>query len=294
MQWGWEMLFAVSGVEISPVIPFGAAFIISFFCAGAGISGAFLLLPWQVSFLGYTAPGVSATNQIFNILACPAGVWKYAREGRLLTPLALALAAGTFPGVFIGAFLRVKWLANPAVFRVFAALILLLLGIRLLKIRKKNGEGKPWGKVEIIKPLSLQNFIFRFDNTDYTVAFWPIFTLAFFVGIAGGAYGVGGGAIISPFLVSFFNLPVHAIAGAALFSTFLTSICGVAMFALLSFFNPAATPDWQLGFVLGLGGICGMYLGAACQKYVSASFIRKMLAWIVIFTASLWLFKSSL
>ena len=32
-----------------------------------GVSGAFLLLPFQVSVLGFTSPAVSPTNLIFNI-----------------------------------------------------------------------------------------------------------------------------------------------------------------------------------------------------------------------------------
>jgi hypothetical protein len=65
-----------------------------------GVSGAFLLLPFQVSFLNYTAPSVSATNQVFNIVAIPSGVYRYIREGRMLWPLTWAVIIGTLPGVF--------------------------------------------------------------------------------------------------------------------------------------------------------------------------------------------------
>jgi uncharacterized membrane protein YfcA len=67
------MLFPISGVEVNPLIPFMVAFFVSFFTSMGGVSGAFLLLPFQVSFLGYTAPSVSGTNQVFNIVAIPSG-----------------------------------------------------------------------------------------------------------------------------------------------------------------------------------------------------------------------------
>jgi len=51
------------------------------------ISGAFLLLPFQHSVLGYTAPGVSATNLVYNLVATPGGAYRYLREGRMLWPL---------------------------------------------------------------------------------------------------------------------------------------------------------------------------------------------------------------
>ena len=43
-------------------LPPVVAFVISFFTSMVGISGAFLLLPIQISFLGLTGPAVSATN----------------------------------------------------------------------------------------------------------------------------------------------------------------------------------------------------------------------------------------
>ena len=81
------MYFPTAGIECNPFIPFGAALCISFFTSMGGISGAFLLLPFHMSVLGYVNPSVSATNQFFNILACPPGVWRYWREGRLIWPL---------------------------------------------------------------------------------------------------------------------------------------------------------------------------------------------------------------
>jgi uncharacterized membrane protein YfcA len=94
------MIFPVSGVEVNPIVPFAVALIVSFFTSMGGVSGAFLLLPFQVSFLNYTAPSVSATNHVFNIVAIPSGVYRYIREGRMLWPLTWAVIIGTLPGVF--------------------------------------------------------------------------------------------------------------------------------------------------------------------------------------------------
>jgi len=49
------MLFPISGVTVDPWIPSSVAFIISFFTSMGGISGGrSLLLPFQMSVLGYT------------------------------------------------------------------------------------------------------------------------------------------------------------------------------------------------------------------------------------------------
>ena len=50
------MYFPVSGVEVSPLIPLAVSFVVSFFTSMGGISGAFLLLPFQMSVLGFTSP----------------------------------------------------------------------------------------------------------------------------------------------------------------------------------------------------------------------------------------------
>lgn len=102
--------------------------------------------------------------------------------------------------------------------------------------------------------------------------------LAFVVGIIGGTYGIGGGAIIAPFCVAIFRLPVYTVAGAALAGTLITSVAGVALYSVLP--APPGTvtaPDWALGLLFGLGGVGGMYLGARCQKFVPQKILKLFL-----------------
>ncbi|MCK7494208.1 MAG: sulfite exporter TauE/SafE family protein [Comamonadaceae bacterium] len=97
-----------------------------------GVSGAFLLLPFQVSYLNYTSPSVSGTNFIFNIVAIPSGVYRYLKEGRMAWPLTWVVIVGTLPGVFIGYWLRVTYLPDPRTFKFFVGSVLLYIGVRLL------------------------------------------------------------------------------------------------------------------------------------------------------------------
>ena len=104
------MFFQNAGIEVAPWIPPCVAFVVSFFTSMGGVSGAFLLLPFQMSFLGYTSPSVSSTNQVFNIVAIPSGVYRYWREGRMVWPLTWVVIIGTLPGVLIGAWVRIEYL----------------------------------------------------------------------------------------------------------------------------------------------------------------------------------------
>lgn len=310
------MFFQTAGIEIQPWLPPLVAFTISFFTSMGGVSGAFLLLPFQMSFLGYTAPSVSATNQLFNIVAIPSGVYRYWKEGRMVWPLTLIVVAGTLPGVLFGAVVRVKYLPDPQQFKIFAAAVLFYIGIRMIRdllgknagietkaqsekrfqeVVKRHREGvkhagrpDPTSQSAVkLTHFNLRRFGYTFYDEQFDVSTWGIFSLSLIVGVVGGIYGIGGGAIIAPFFVTFFRLPVYTVAGAALMGTFVTSVAGVAFYQAIAPFYPnmSIAPDWLLGILFGLGGMAGMYLGARCQKHVPAKVIKWMLASIIVFTA---------
>src|SRR5262249_10177531 len=129
----WNMTFPVSGVTTHILVPPLVAMVISFFASMGGISGAFLLLPYQMSVLNYTAPSVSGTNHVFNIVAIPSGVYRYIKEGRMAWPLPWVVIAGTLPGVFLGYYLRVRYLPDPKTFELFVGCVLLYIGFRLFR-----------------------------------------------------------------------------------------------------------------------------------------------------------------
>ena len=295
------MEFPVSGVTVAPWMPPLAAFVISFFTSMGGVSGAFLLLPFQMSVLGYTAPSVSATNHLFNIVAIPSGVWRYIREGRMVWPLTWVVVIATLPGVLIGAVVRVRYLPDPARFKLFAAAVLLYIGFRMLRELIAGRSKQPGGptaeerfqklvtnhrdeagdlpKVRLLR-FSLGRIEYSFYGETYGFSTLGIFALAFGVGIAGGIYGIGGGAIMAPFFVSVFGLPVYTVAGAALMGTLVTSVAGVIFMVALG-----VGPDWLLGLLFGLGGAAGMYCGARVQKFVPALAIKIMLVAVILVTA---------
>lgn len=305
------MYFETAGLHVAPWLPPLVALAISFFTSMGGVSGAFLLLPFQVSVLGFTPPSVSSTNQLFNVVAIPSGVYRYLREGRMVWPLAWIVVLGTFPGVLIGALLRVAYLPDPRNFKLFAAGVLLFIGVRLIRQsfsrvppgadqgsgekrfqelvrqhrRKDVDQGEPSQSVQVLQ-FTWRRIRYEFYGECFDFPVWGILTLSCLVGIVGGIYGIGGGSIIAPFLVSFFRMPVYTVAGAALLGTFITSVAGVLSYQALAPWYPhlSVAPDWGLGLLFGLGGMVGMYLGAWCQKFVPARAIQGMLCGIVLYT----------
>ena len=311
-----QYVFPISGVKTNILIPPLVALVVSFLTSMGGISGAFLLLPFQVSALHYTSPSVSGTNLIFNIVAIPSGVYRYIKEGRMAWPLTWVVILGTLPGVFIGYFIRVLYLPDPRAFKLFVGCVLLYIGSKLLyeftgrtktgnsrstrveeKFKERTEErgereasgmkpGLPDEAVVKTISVSLRKIEYEFWGERFSYNTMGMFILAFIVGIIGGVYGIGGGAIIAPFCVAVFHLPVYTIAGAALMATFITSIAGVIFYSVIP--APGGTPtmpDWLLGFLFGIGGAIGIYFGARFQKFVPQKIIKLMLGGVILFLA---------
>lgn len=308
------MFFPVAGIEVHPLVPPLVAFVISLLTSMGGVSGAFLLLPFQVSVLGFTSPSVSSTNQLYNIVAIPSGVLRYIREGRMVWPLTWIVIIGTLPGVLIGAIVRVLYLPDPKNFKLFVGLVLLYIGGRLLKDLVSQGQksrisstdqrvqpqqkppqtahtpsaaGRQLTRV-VVTQWTPGRIVYEFCGETISVNAWGVMALSLIVGMIGGVYGIGGGSIIAPFFVSFFGMPVYTVAGAALMGTFITSVAGVIFYQLLASWVPgmAIAPDWLLGCLFGIGGIAGMYCGARLQKHVPATLIKSILAACMLFMAA--------
>jgi len=295
------MYFPVADIELSPFIPPLVACVISFFTSMAGVSGAFLLLPFQVSVLGFNSPAVSSTNHLFNVIAIPGGIYRFIKEGRMLWPLTWLVVIGTLPGVIAGVLIRILYLPSPEAFKIFVGLVLLYVGIKLcldlLKKETPSNKQTTLNEFQISNTqLDIQFLQYTFNGRDYKVNTTSIICLSLIVGLIGGIYGIGGGAIIAPFFVTIYKLPIHTVAGACLTGTFITSAIGVLFSQWLSTSSIASTqqiaPDYRLGILFGLGGIVGIYLGARAQRFFPAKILKTILAATLLFTSAKYLIFS--
>ena len=255
--------FATSGIDTFLWLPPLAGFVLAFFCSMVGISGAFLLMPFQLSVFGFAGPAASATNLVYNLVSIPGAVWRYQKEKRLWWRLGLLITAGGAPGTWVGAWLRSHHLAARDDFEIFVALVLCYLGARML--------------FDVFRPSAMPS------GERHEPPLLPLLAASFAVGVIGTIYGIGGGSFMVPILVTFFRLPVHAVAGATLTATLLTSI-----FALLAYLvlpapaGIATAPDWALGVLFGVGGLIGGNLGARCQGRVPQKWLKLFLAIILL------------
>jgi uncharacterized protein len=244
-------------------VALAAAYLIAVVATPAGISGAVLLLPFQVGVLGTPSPAVTPTNLLYNVVATPGGLYRYWRQHQTSTNLALTLIAGTLPGVIAGSVIRVELLPGPRVFDLVVATVLIPLGI--------------W--VSLTHPTAPQA---QHPQPRRTIPRPALIGLAAMVGCVGGIYGIGGGSILAPILVGTGRRPAD-VAPAALAATFVTSVAGVITFTILAGNQHAhIAPDWQTGIALGIGGLAGAYTGARLQARLPDRLIRRVMGVLVI------------
>lgn len=247
--------------------PVGAtfAFALALVATPAGVSGAVLLLPIQLSVLGVPTPAVTPTNLLYNVAATPGALLRFWQEGRLRGPLTSLLVAGTLPGVIAGAVIRVELLSGSRAFSFVAAGVLLPLGLWLLLGSQRVALRRP---------------------SPSRGARWLIWALALVVGTVGGIYGIGGGSLLAPILLVV-GFSAYEVAPATLVSTFLTSVVGVATYQVLQIIHGGhIAPEWILGAWIGAGGFVGSYLGARLQRRLPEAAIRRLLGLIAVLIAA--------
>jgi uncharacterized membrane protein YfcA len=240
------------------VAALAASFTVAAVAAPAGVSGAVLLLPFQVGVLGTPSPSVTPTNLLYNVIATPGALYRYWQQGQTGGRLTWLLLLGTLPGVIVGSIIRVELLPGTTNFDVVIAAVLIPLGAWLLIAPKPRGGGT----ARLAPPV--------------------VAMIATLVGCVGGIYGIGGGVILAPTLIGSGRSPTE-VAPATLASTFVTSVAGVLVFLVLSTHHHGSiAPDWGVGMALGIGGLVGGYRGARLQPKLPESAIRRVLGLLVL------------
>ncbi len=235
----------------------GASFTIATLASPAGVSGAVLLLPFQVGVLGTPSPAVTPTNLLYNVVATPGALYRYWRQRQTGGRLTAVLVAGTLPGVVAGSIIRVELLPGARAFDAVIASVLMPVGAWLV-LRKGGGPRRRWLPTPVLVGMSAC------------------------VGCVGGIYGIGGGSILAPILIGSGRAATE-VAPATLAATFVTSVAGVVTFLVLSsgHHGPVA-PDWGVGLALGAGGLLGGYTGARLQPHLPEVAIRRLLGVLVV------------
>ncbi|GBE17876.1 sulfite exporter TauE/SafE [archaeon BMS3Abin16] len=272
------MYFPQAGLELNPLIPVfvGAAFSLVF--GQVGLTGSIGTLPFMVSILNFTSPSVSATNLIYNVLTPLGSVYSYRAEKRALWRLGLIAGAGGIIGSLVGPRIRVGLLADITLFKTLFGVLLILLGIRLTF--KRYSEIRV-GKIEKTTG-TIRHHEFTFSDETYSFQTAPVLFAGILAGTISTTFGIGTGFLLVPFYTTILRLPIYAVAGSALLSTFIISSAGTISYATLNT-GALSAPDIRLGLLLGMGGIVGGFVSAKIQRRMSSNTLHRFLGAALIF-----------
>lgn len=227
------------------------------FSGAFGVGGGIILVPVLVLLLHMQQKNAQATSLVMVSLAAAAGFATYA----IADFVAWIPAAFILGGGLVGSLLGSSVVRRTADYRlqIGFGLLLVAVAIRLLW---------PTGS---------------FAETDLPTV-TPVIALAYVasgvaMGVLSALFGIGGGIILIPIVVTFFGFSQQLAAG--------TSLAVMAPIAILGAWrqSKAGTTNWSVGLRFGLASIPGGLLGAAIAVSVSGSLVRTAFAVVLIVVA---------
>ncbi len=137
-----------------------------------------------------------------------------------------------------------------------------------------KGEGPSTKLAEFFAKLRIPPMV-TFKTADVTLSFWIIAAAGLFTGYLAGTIGVGG-FIGVPAMIYIFGVPTAVAAGTELFLAMFMGAWGAINYAWGGFV------ELRLVFLLYLGSLTGIYIGAYGTKVVKEKIIRLVTGIIII------------
>lgn len=227
-----------------------------------GIGGGVIIVPALILLFGFDQLEANGTSLAALLMPVSIfAVWQYYRAGKLQIPVAAWIAVGLIFGGFIGAELAIGLPA--ATLKQLYGFFLLYAAWRFIEPRKLwagyrgTSPPAPPKAVEEEKPLNL--------------AWYYLLLVGLIAGVASGLFGIGGGLVIVPALVTLLRFDQHRAVGTSLAALLLP----VALPAVLSYYN-AGKLDLGVAFFVALGLVAGAFAGAKIALGLTPATVKRL------------------
>lgn len=199
-----------------------------------GGGGSILAVPLMMYAVGGVAPHVAiGTSAVAVALNAAGNLWTHARRGNVRWPCALTFGSAGVLGALLGSALG-KQVDGQRLLALFA-LLMVIVAIRMVRTRDQSGDPEV--------RLNRQNLP------------W-LLGLGLATGMLSGFFGIGGGFLIVPALMTATGMPILTAVGSSLVAVALFGLATSASYAWSGLVN------WALAGVFVGGGVAGGLIGA--------------------------------
>ena len=243
-----------------------------------GVGGGIIVVPILILVFDLQARQAVGTSLVMIIFTALSSTFAYQRQKRLDWKVGIIGASVTVPGAALGAY-ATNFFSSQALTIIFG---LFLFFIAAFMFRRSNRTANQERKTRTQTSSRTGQFVWQRKIIDaygsefqYDADMLSGLGLLFFGGLASGFFGIGGGLIVVPILMSVVGLPMHLAVATSMLTMIFTSISGVATHIWLGdvLFEYAAP--------LVVGIVIGAQLGARTAKRLRSTSLERVFALVV-------------
>jgi uncharacterized membrane protein YfcA len=243
-----------------------------------GGGGAIFAVPLLVYWIGVDPPTAVAISLVTVAVTAAVGAVERRRYGQVEAPTGLLFAAAGMLTAPLGGWIGSRIPEQPLL--VAFALLMLVIAARMWRTARSVEERMPPAAVEAGSgPACRRDPEGRLRITSRCATVLAVAGLA--VGLLSGLFGVGGGFLIVPALVTFASMGVPRAVGTSLFVMTLVGISAVASQMAAGRVVPL---DVAGGFVAG--SIPGLFAGSAIGRRLTGPLLARCFAIAIVAVAA--------
>ena len=255
---------------------------------------------------------IRVSNQWMVGLSALVGSFNYYKMGRLVLPLAVALAIGSISGSYLIPIITAGKVSLKAYLGYFGLIVLVLGGFLFYETtprgqaRKKEAKAAAdaFEKANIDKcntlkqedcgvkvvSWSLKEVRFTFYGVEFS--FKPIIPVigGFFIAAIASFLGVGGGFLFVPFLTSVAGLPMFLVAGTSSLAVLIGMITSIFTYM----FVKSIPVYWALIGVELVGVFVGSMIGPRTSKYIPDIWLKRIFVLLAVYVGVMYTSKGFL
>ncbi|MFT9849032.1 sulfite exporter TauE/SafE family protein [Aneurinibacillus sp. REN35] len=243
-----------------------------------GLGGGIILVP-ALFYLSGSIPGIPeitpqlaiGTSLMLIIITSLASSISYAKQKLIDFSSAWLFFAGSAPGAIIGAWLS-KYFDKDSFTLYYGIFMLFMLFLLSYRPRLRGKKEKQWETTKTYTDANGQVHTYGYSK-PYAIC------LALAVGILSSVFGIGGGALLVPFLLVLFRFPPHVAAATSMFVILLSSSVGSVTHVVLGHVA------WGAVIATAPGAWIGGKVGSQLSRKLSGQWLERILKVVLLLIA---------